>query len=224
MLRIIFLETSLELIPKEILEHPAVVKDAKRRKKHPTKILLDDSKHHSAMQKLKNRWKRGRPDIAHYCLLSLLDSKIDKMDIYIHTINNELIWINRKTRLPRNYNRFIGLMENLFEKKAIKAGDEILMEIKNCSISDLLFSTDTVVLMTEHGNKNERDLKNLIRNDENLTVCIGGFPHGNFSEEVLQLMEKVGAKFVSLGNESLTSLYVTNRVICIYENERIQTY
>ncbi|RLI74742.1 hypothetical protein DRO97_05220, partial [Archaeoglobales archaeon] len=57
---------------------------------------------------------------------------------------------------------------------------------------------------------------------EDIVVCIGAFAHGNFSERILQLMKDINADFVSFGKDPLTSLYVTNRVVCIYENERIQ--
>lgn len=227
MLTLIFLESALELIPDEILKHPAVLKDAKRRKKQPNKILLDDSKHHSAMQSLNNRSKRGRPDIIHYCLLSVLDSRIREIDIYIHTINDEIVWINNKTRLPRNYNRFVGLMEDLFGRRLIKAGNEVLLEIKDITLEDLLNSlvikNKNVVLLTENGDKDEKYLKNLIKKQD-LVVCIGAFAHGNFSNKIIQLMENVNADFVSLSKQPLTSLYVTNRVVCLYENERIQAY
>ncbi|MCD6493416.1 MAG: 16S rRNA methyltransferase [Archaeoglobaceae archaeon] len=224
MLTFVFLETALELIPKEISKHPAVVKDARRRKKNPSKIILDDSKHHPAMKKIKDRKKRGRPDIIHYCLLSLLDSKINEMEIFVHTVNNNIIWINRKTRLPRNYNRFVGLMEDLFDKRVIKAENEILMEIKDIPISSLIssFSNKNIVLMIESGDKDEKHLRNLMKEDP--VICIGCFPHGNFSNDILQLMNDVNADFVSLGDKPLTSLYVTNRVVCLYENARVQTY
>ncbi|RLI78781.1 16S rRNA methyltransferase [Archaeoglobales archaeon] len=225
MLTLIFLESALELVPDEISKHPIILKDAKRRRKQPNKILLDDSKHHIAMENLRNRSKRGRPDIIHYCLLSTLDSRIREIEIYVHTINDEILWINRRTRLPRNYNRFVGLMEDLFDKGIIRVKDQVLLEMKNITIEELIISLardKKVALLTEDGDKDEKHFKNLIKND--LVVCIGAFAHGEFSNKTVQLMKDVNADFVSLDKQPLTSLYVTNRVVCLYENARVQAY
>ncbi len=222
MLKLVFLDTSMELVPPNIAKHPAVVKDAKRRKKKPTKIVLDDSKHHSAMKNLPSREKRGRPDIIHQCLLSVLDSRASKfVDIYVHTIDDEIIWINNETRLPRNYNRFIGLMEDLFEKKEIKAGDKVLLKILDAELEDVLSDADFVVVLTEKGDKDERFLREVLKAKENPAVCIGAFPHGDFEEDTIEVLEDFNAEFVSIAREPLTSLYITNRVICIYEDERV---
>ncbi|MEM3478171.1 MAG: 16S rRNA methyltransferase, partial [Archaeoglobaceae archaeon] len=125
----ILLDSSLELVPKEISNHPVIVSDARRRRKKATELLLDDSRHHLAMRNLKHREKRGRADIVHQCLLLLLDSPLKSFDIFVHTINDELIRVSRDTRLPRNYNRFVGLMEDLFKKRKIEANGKILIEI-----------------------------------------------------------------------------------------------
>jgi len=217
---IILLETSLETVPPSISRHPSVLRDAEKRKKEPRKILLDDSLHHQAIHSLNNSNKRGRPDIAHFCLISALDSQLsDFMDIYIHTINDELIWINRKTRLPRNYNRFKGVMEKLFEEKVIK-DEEILLKIIDKDLDGLLSSLKGMkILMSEDGEKNE----DLFREaEEEITVCIGGFPHGNFDRRTLEILEKNNFVKISLGEKSFTSNYVMNRVICNLEKMLIE--
>lgn len=222
MLRLIFLETSLELVPPNIARHPAIVKDARRRKKKPTKMILDDSKHHAAMKDLDAREKRGRPDIIHQCLLSVLDSRASKfVDIYVHTLDDTIIWINNETRLPRNYNRFIGLMEALFEREEIKAGDKILLKILDAELEDLLREVDAVVVLTEKGDRDEKFLRSILKTKGNPAVCIGAFPHGDFEEDTLEILNDFNAEFVAIAKEPLTSLYITNRVICIYEDERV---
>jgi rRNA small subunit pseudouridine methyltransferase Nep1 len=219
---IILLDASLERIPQSISEHPAILRDAKRRRKKPEKILLDDSIHHSAISHLSLKEKRGRPDILHFCLISALDSRLSKnLEIYVHTINDEIIWINNKTRLPRNYNRFKGLMEDLFERKVIGNGEE-LMKFVNTNLDELLSSIGCqTILMNEHGKESEDFLRKAMKN--NIAICIGAFPHGNFREETLEVMRKHNAIEVSLGRQNLTSNYVINRILCIYEelHERI---
>ena len=201
MLRIVFVESSLETVPKSIAKHPAILSDAKRRKKKPTEMILDDSKHHTAMKDLDIREKRGRPDIIHQCLLLTLDSPIEDLEVYVHTINDVMIWINRRTRLPRNYNRFIGLMEDLFKKKEIKANGETLLKIIDSNLEDVLKGF-RVVVMSERGEKKEVSL-------EGCAVCIGAFPHGDFDEKTMNVFRKVDAEFISVADRPVTALYTT---------------
>ncbi len=213
----VFIEASLELVPSHLIQHPAIIADARRRKKRPDEILLDDSKHHSAMKTLKNREKRGRPDIVHQCLLLLLDSPAAQdFDIYVHTIGGEVIWVNSNTRLPRNYNRFVGLMEDLFKKRRVIAGNAVLLEFKNVSLRDVVEGKD-VILLTERGDAGCELLERVFQ-EGNFAVCIGAFPHGSFSQEVLS--ELGDPLTVKVGDQPYTSLYVTSKVLCVYERVR----
>ncbi|WP_456468266.1 16S rRNA methyltransferase [Archaeoglobus sp.] len=210
----VFLEAAVELVPKEIRNHPAVIADARRRGKKPSQILLDDSKHHSAMRELEFREKRGRPDIIHQCLLLLLDSPTSKeLEIYVHTIDGLIIWVNPETRLPRNYNRFVGLLEDLFVKRRILAGNKTLLKITELDLSEI-FEEKEVILLSERGDK--KSLKDLMKGD--FAVCIGAFPHGDFFQETLKALNN--PHIVSVGFEPYTSLYVTSRVLCEYERVR----
>lgn len=206
-----FLEASLEPIPEEIQKHPAVLSDARKRGKKPDRILLDDSKHHSAMKGLRFREKRGRPDIIHQCLLLLLDSPASKdFEIYVHTIRGEVIRVNPETRLPRNYNRFVGLLEDLFVKRKISAKDTTLLEITDLRLGDV-FKGRRVILLSEKGE--ERRLRDLMTGD--FAICIGAFPHGDFFDSTLKALKN--PYIVSIGAKHYTSLYVTSRVLCEYE-------
>ncbi len=214
MAAIVFIEASLELVPKSIASHPAVLADARRRKKRPTEMLLDDSKHHSAMRGLPMREKRGRPDIVHQCLLLTLDSpRSSELEVYIHTIGGEIIRVSSDVRLPRTYTRFVGLIEDLFAKRRIVADGKILLEIIDAGLEDVLDGRDVVVL---HERGSRVELESVLHEDA--AVCIGAFPHGDFSDDTLRILRN--AKFVSVGEGSYTSLYVTCRVIAAYERVR----
>ncbi len=215
-----FIEASIELIPEEIRNHPVILKDSKRRKKSPSEMLLDDSRHHTAMKIIKNREKRGRPDIIHMCLLSVFDSPFGEVsDVYVHTIDGKVIKFYRGLRLPRNYNRFVGLMEQLLKDGKIESvGDRkrILIEVLDDDLKSVLQSLNPsqTLLLTEKGvmvNRFEID-------NSKIVILIGAFAHGDFDREVLDVVEPFNPVPVSLGNKSLTSLYVTNRVICLLEN------
>ena len=115
-MNLVFTETALELVPREILLHPSVRRNAKRRKKREEETLLDRSLHHYAMNKLPNAEKRGRPDIIHFCLLIALGSPLNKMGklkVSINLVNGFEIGIDPSTRLPRDDIRFNSLMEQL---------------------------------------------------------------------------------------------------------------
>lgn len=214
MLHLVFLESSLELIPPEISRHPAVISDARRRKKNPSKIILDDSRHHAAMRKLYKAEKRGRPDIIHTCLLLALDSPLE-LSIHVHTFDGKIIRVNRETRLPRNYNRFVGLMEDLFEKKRIISGEKTLLEITDLTLQELLNGLSCpVVVMEERGTSS---LDKALKKD--VTVCIGAFPHGEFEADTLSTLKSFNPEFVSVSRKPLTGLYVTGRVLCEYERK-----
>ena len=172
MLTLVIAEAALECVPASLCNHPVIIKSARRRGKPPEKMLLDSNFHHAAMQSLKDAKKRGRPDILHIVLLCALESVINKqgnLSLYIHTRNDEIITVNPKTRIPRSYNRFCGLMEQLFETGCIT--DLLCMEKK--SLLDFVSNLS--------GEKIVLDYKGNPLNLQKDVICIvGGFPHGDF--------------------------------------------
>lgn len=79
--------------------------------------LLSSDDNKGLHRKLHTDPKDYRPDITHQCLLTLLDSPLNKaglLKIYIHTSQNILIYVNPKLRIPRTYRRFEGLMSIYF--------------------------------------------------------------------------------------------------------------
>ena len=76
MLTIILAESSLELIPENMYNHPAVTSYSKKFKKDPSNTLLDNSWHFAAMKGIKNEIKRGRPDIIHLTLLAICNTPL----------------------------------------------------------------------------------------------------------------------------------------------------
>lgn len=75
--------------------------------------LLNCDDHVGLMRKHNKNPQQYRPDIVHQELMAVLDSplnKAGKVQLYMHTEKNVLIEINAKTRLPRTFKRFSGLM------------------------------------------------------------------------------------------------------------------
>jgi len=217
MITIILVESSLELIPKKMYNHSSVTSYSKKFKKVPSQTLLDNSWHFGAMKGLDNEIKRGRPDIVHLTLLSLCTTPSfyeNKIKVYVHTVNDEIISINNKTHLPKSYHRFQGLMEKLFFTKKIQSDDEILMEIEKCSLSQLLskIKPTRIIGFTTKGQKNtiEETVKQI---PENACILIGGFQKGHFSK----MTEKSIEQSFSINDSSLEAHVVASRVVYEYE-------
>jgi len=95
--------------------------------------LLSADSHSGILKANRKNAADYRPDILHRCLLTLLDSPLNKagrLKIYIHTEKNIVIDINPTLRIPRTYKRFAGLMVQLLHKLKIRASDgpEVLMK------------------------------------------------------------------------------------------------
>jgi rRNA small subunit pseudouridine methyltransferase Nep1 len=79
--------------------------------------LLNCDDHVGLMRKHNKNPQQYRPDIVHQELMAVLDSplnKAGKVQLYMHTEKNVLVEINPKTRLPRTFKRFSGLMVRRF--------------------------------------------------------------------------------------------------------------
>lgn len=75
--------------------------------------LLNCDDHQGILAKTGRDIADARPDITHQCLLTLLDSPLNKaglLQVYIHTVKGTLIEVNPHVRIPRTFKRFSGLM------------------------------------------------------------------------------------------------------------------
>ena len=213
-------EAAIERVPKELWRHPAIVKTARVRRKRPGAMLLDRSLHHSAMRGLPNAEKRGRPDIAHTTLLAVMGSPLNKAGLlrtYVHTIDGHVITIDPATRLPRNYNRFVGLIEQLYEEGQVPPGGPPLLTIKRERLAELVerLEPSRIIAFTRLGEPMtvEEAMRGLAGLEKPM-VIVGGFPHGHFSDEVLSLADEL----ICIDREGLDAWVVASRAI--YEFER----
>ena len=100
--------------------------------------LLNCDDHKKELSKHSRDISLARPDIAHQCLMMLLDSPLNRtglLQVYIHTTKNVLIEINPHLRVPRTFNRFCGLMgKSSCVQVAVSVAQQILMCISfSCS-------------------------------------------------------------------------------------------
>jgi len=214
-------ESALERVPKELWRHPAVVKTARARRKRPGAMLLDRSLHHPAMKNLPDAGKRGRPDIVHTTLLAVMGSPLNKEGLlraYVHTIDDHVIEVDPATRLPKNYNRFVGLIEQLYEEGQVPPGGPPLLTIRREGLAELVerLEPDRVVAFTREGEPRtiEEVMKGLAGIEKPM-ILIGGFAHGHFSDETLSLADETAC----IDPEGLEAWVVASRAI--YEFERV---
>ena len=217
MISLIFAESSLELIPKEIQDHNAIISHSKKLGKKPSEILLDNSWHFAAMKNLKNIYKRGRPDIIHFSLLESCSIPLyfeNKIKIYVHTINDEVIFLGSNIRLPKSYHRFTGLMEKLFAEKKIISNEKNLLKLKKMNFNKLIdeINPSQIIGLSIDGKASnfEGVAKKL---NENSCIVIGGFQKGHFSEKLEKKLDYI----FRVDNRSLECHIVTNRILYEYE-------
>ena len=223
MLTIVLAESELERIPIALLRHQTIVSSAQRRMKKPSEILLDSNYHHAAMRNLPEWERRGRPDIVHLFLLVTLESIANKKNflrVIVHTRNDEMIAFNPTTRIMRNYDRFVGLMEQLFEKQVIPDEEKPLITLtKDKKLNQIVKqnSYDYIIAFSSEGKHVNlptyfTDVQK--KKKENILCIIGGFPKGNFNNDVTELSDEI----ISIYPEMVPAWTVASEVVVNYEN------
>tara|TARA_Y100000294_G_scaffold138756_1_gene132162 strand:- start:63 stop:737 length:675 start_codon:yes stop_codon:yes gene_type:complete len=216
-LSLVLAESSLEMIPKEIQNHPSVISHSKKLGKIPSNILLDNSWHYAAMKGIQNENKRGRPDIVHFSLLEACSIPLyfeKKLSIYIHTLNDKVIKIGDDIHLPKSFHRFAGLIEKLFYEKRIESDGKRLLEINDMSFSKLIeeIKPKNVIGLSSVGKPSSfSDVAESL--SENSCIIIGGFQKSHFSDSTVSKIDQL----VSIDSNSLESHIVTARILYEYE-------
>jgi len=217
MISLILAESSLELVPKEMKSHPSVISHAQKLGKKSSEILLDNSWHFAAMKGIKDEIKRGRPDLVHFSILEATTIplyKNNKIKIYIHTIDDKVIYFGDNVNIPKSYHRFEGLIEKLFLDKTIESNGNVLLEIKDKSFSDLIdeIKPSKVVGFSTKGKKNSFE-NTVSEMSEDCCLVIGGYQKGHFSDTVQSRINQL----ISLGDSSLEAHIVVARILYEYE-------
>jgi rRNA small subunit pseudouridine methyltransferase Nep1 len=217
-LNFVLAESALELVPKEILRSPAVASDSRRRGVDASRILLDRSLHHSAMARLKDSEKRGRPDLVHAALLSVTGTPLyldGSVRVLVHTSQDVVLELAERTRIPKSYFRFRGLVEKLLFERS----NEGLMKAYGAGIREVLrkmISPDRVFGLSVQGRQTgPEELAKAIVAAKNPCVVVGGFPHGHFSQETLALVDEL----VRIHERPLEAHVIASRVV--YEVEKV---
>ena len=219
-LTLVLAESSIELVPKEIAGHPAILSSAHRKRKDPRRIILDQSYHYAAIQRLGRAGQaRGRPDIAHFCLLLALGAPLNldgHLRCLVHTRDDKTITVNPRTRLPRNTDRFVALLEQLYEEKVVPQVGQPLLSLENSSLSKIIKDLDAelvVALSTEGSMKPMIEVARRLSEVKRPVLLVGAFPQGHFSKNTLQITNET----YRIDRRRLEAWTVVGRAIYDYE-------
>ncbi len=214
-------ESALELVPKELQNHNSVLAYCKRLKKKPSDVILDISWHFAAMKGIKNEIKRGRPDLVHFCLLEACSIPLyfqKKIQVYVHTIDDKVIFVGENIRLPKSYHRFAGLIEKLYSTGIIEENGIKLLEMKNMDFEDLINRIRPKRIIGFSTIGDPISYEKLVQTiDDDSCIVIGGFPKGHFSETILKRINSL----VSVDKNPLEAHVIISRMLYEYEKRII---
>ena len=216
MLEILIVDAELQLVPAEMHGDKQIRKLAVERGKRPEELLLDSNFMHSAIERyFPGRSNRmGRPDIFHMLMNVVLESILNKeadLRLNIHTVEGKFIKVNPNTRIPKSYNRFVGLIEKLLQKGKIESPDgKVLMNLEKISLKDHLNDGMHNILLSPDGHLIKSG--ELPFDERDTRVVIGGFSEGKFVSDFSGIEEKY-----SIFEEELTIWTVANECIASYE-------
>ncbi len=215
--KLILLESSLELVPKELWSHPDIIRTAKRYGIKPSDILLEKSLHYHAMSSLSRKWKRGRPDIVHITLLTIMDSPIVRkgfIETYIHTLDNRVFKVKNNVRIPKSYERFRGLMAQLLKEERVPLKGEPLIFKTHDSLRSFVEDNGKIILLRERGTPATPDFIFTRFYYSGKPLGIGAFPRGEFKKSTLR---KADEEYSIYGGAPLKAWTVASRILCAGE-------
>jgi rRNA small subunit pseudouridine methyltransferase Nep1 len=208
-------DASLEILPPKF-RSSVEAKDVTNRFGVPPHMqILDWNFHSKIVASLNHREKRGRPDVVHLALLDATSTPLFKeglLELFVRTSEGFSIQVKAGTRLPRTLERFCGVMAKLLSGKYGDEEKKLFAVEKDRSFRDLtnIEKLDKVISFSSRGSFSS--LRNLVANElgnEKRTAWIvGGFPHGHFSDVVIELSDMV----VSISRKSLPAHVVTARL------------
>ncbi|SPO31448.1 related to EMG1 - Protein required for ribosome biogenesis [Ustilago trichophora] len=181
--------------------------------------LLNCDDHQRVLAKMGRDIAEARPDITHQCLLTLLDSPLNKagmLQVYIHTAKGVLIEVNPHVRIPRTFKRFSGLMVQLLHKLSIRSmggSEKLLRVIKNPVTDHFPANTHKITLSFDSPVQRLSNYLPSIPENHSIAVFVGAMAHGkdNFADGVVD--EKI-----SISEYSLSASVACGKFCCALED------
>ena len=191
MITFVLAESELELMPPSLHGDPVVQARARKRKRAPEHLVLDQALDHKAMKRLDEGDRRGRPDLAHVFLLLLQDSPLNargQLRVLVHTRHDGLIRVKPETRIMRNQAKFVQLMEDLLRQGVVPMDNPLLTLEHGWPLARVLHEcAGPKVLLDEAGPLARTPrFAELARTHDDITFVLGGFPRGAYRQVTAQ--------------------------------------
>ncbi|KAI8846154.1 Alpha/beta knot methyltransferase [Chytridium lagenaria] len=193
------------------------VKLGKGKEGHYALLNCDD--HHHILKKNQRDLSESRPDITHQCLLTLLDSPLNKaglLQVYIHTTKNVLIEVNPHVRIPRTFKRFCGLMVQLLHKLSIRAvsgPEKLLKVIKNPITDHLPPNARKITMSSESKVVRCNDYVATLPSDQPIVFFIGAMAHGKDD-----WVDDIVDEKISISAYPLSASVTCGKLTCAFED------
>ena len=187
MLTFVLAEAELELMPSALLADPVVQGRAKKRRRAPEHLVLDQALDHRAMKSLPEGDRRGRPDLVHVFLLLLQDSPLNARGLVralVHTRHDELVRVRPDTRIMRNQAKFVQLMEDLLRQGRVPLDEPLLTLERERDLASVLRECPGPKVLLDEGGPLARSpwFAERARAHGDMTFVLGGFPRGAFRQ------------------------------------------
>lgn len=185
--------------------------------------LLDLSVNQKKLKHMPFGHKRGRPDIIHSSLLSMVYSplfKSEKIEIIIHTREDKVIEIPNSWRAPVNYNRFCGLFSQLLQRGRVPIKGEPILVLREGSIKSLLDEfPDAKIILCDEKSKNKSDnLVDLINTNKKIIFLIGGYQKGEPETiDIEELLQNEIVDSLNLYDESVPAWVICGKIVYLAE-------
>ncbi|GLB33364.1 putative nep1-domain-containing protein [Lyophyllum shimeji] len=181
--------------------------------------LLNCDDHQGILAKTGRDIADARPDITHQCLLTLLDSPLNKaglLQVYIHTTKGVLIEVNPHVRIPRTFKRFSGLMVQLLHKLSIRGvngPEKLLKVIKNPVIDHLPPNTIKLTLSGDAPTRRLSQYLPTLPTTHNIAVFVGAMARGRDDFADAYVDEKI-----SISDYALSASVACGKFCCALED------
>ena len=182
--------------------------------------LMNCDDHLQIIKKNNKDPARYRPDIVHQELMAVLDSPLNKSGkcrILVHSEKNVLIEVSAKTRVPRTFKRFSGLMVQLLHKLKIRSADgkDTLLKVIKNPISRHLPAGARCYAFSQHGKLfSPQSLAVGLPDDKPIVFVFGAMAAGSVTLED----HPYCTELVSISEYPLSGVVAINRVVGAVES------
>jgi rRNA small subunit pseudouridine methyltransferase Nep1 len=112
-----------------------------------------------------------------------------RLRCFVHTRDGGIIRVSPRARLPRSTERFIGLLEQLYEQSVVPAVGPPLLSLDKGNVSKIIREQngDIVVALTTQGTpKPMPEVARKLAEHKTPVLLVGGFPEGHFSKTTIE--------------------------------------